>query len=42
VPRRTGASACIRFRRLSVLREGGDMLGIANPYFRSHEGAAGA
>jgi 8-amino-7-oxononanoate synthase len=30
------------FRRLSILREGGDMLGIANPYFRAHEGVAGA
>ena len=23
------------FRRLSMLREGGDLLGIANPYFRA-------
>jgi len=30
------------FRRLSMLREGGDLLGIANPYFRAHEGVAGA
>jgi 8-amino-7-oxononanoate synthase len=30
------------FRRLSILREGGDMLGIANPYFRPHDGVAGA
>lgn len=30
------------FRRLAILREGGDMLGIANPYFRAHEGVAGA
>src|SRR5262249_17935995 len=30
------------FRQLSILREGGEMLGIANPYFRAHEGVAGA
>ena len=30
------------FRQLEIMREGGEMLGIANPYFRSHEGVAGA
>ena len=30
------------FRQLEILREGGEMLGIANPYFRAHEGVAGA
>ena len=30
------------FRQLEILREGGEMLGLANPYFRSHDGIAGA
>jgi 8-amino-7-oxononanoate synthase len=29
------------FQQLRILREGGEKLGIANPYFRAHEGVAG-
>jgi 8-amino-7-oxononanoate synthase len=30
------------YQQLRILREGGAMLGIANPYFNPHEGSAGA